>query len=417
MVPARPLTPDPQRSSVASLDRRWLVLLSLYLGLQPISVDLSLPALPRLVSAFDASPAQVQLTLSVFIGAFAMAQLVVGPLSDRFGRRPVCLAGLALSSVGGLLAMTAPTLSVLVAARVAQALGVCTVVVCARAIVRDRYEPLAGAQVLSKVMSWMTLAPFSSPIIGGLLLEIWGWRAGFSAMALFSVLALFCCWRWQVETNHWRNPQATRPVQLLRNYVMLARSRVLLSYLFMLLGSFCALFSFISASAYVLTQIHGLSASAYGVAFAAVTLGFLTGTFMMRWLTPRVGLSAMLATSAGCSFGGGATLFALAWLGVHSVLALLLPMFVIMLGHGMIQPACQTGSAAPFPNHAGSAVALVGFVMNIVAAAVGWALAYRLDGTVMPMAWSILASTSMVALAYLFLVGPMLRPRRHLSGA
>lgn len=410
------MTPEQTRSNDARIEPRWLLLLSLFIGLQPISVDLSLPALPRLADAFQATPAQVQLTLSVFIGAFAIAQLVVGPLSDRFGRRPVCLTGLVLCSLGGLLATLAPTLDILIAARLTQSLGVCTVVVCARAIVRDRYEPVAGAQVLSKVMSWMTLAPFSSPIIGGLALEIWGWRACFAIMALASVLALVFCWRWQFETNHWRNPQATRPSTLAGTYWMLIRSRELLSFMLMLVGSFSAMFSFISGSSYLLTRVHGLSATAYGLSFAAVTLGFLLGTILLRRLTPRGGLRRVLAIGAGCSLTGGSLLLAGAWAGLHSVAAILLPVFLMMIGHGLIQPACQTGSAAPFPAHAGSAVALVGFVMNITAAAVGFLLASRLDGTVLPMAESMFCSTLVVALTYLLMVRPLLKSRPDLAG-
>lgn len=384
------------------------MLLAGFLGLQPVTTDLYLASLPRLVDAFNSTPSAVQLTLSFYIAGFATAQLIVGPLSDRFGRRPVCLVGLTLTSLGGAMAALSPTLSVLIVARVFQSIGVCCLVVCARAIVRDQYEPAAGAQVLSKILSWMTLAPFLSPIVGGFVLQLWGWRACFVAMTVFSLLSLAACWRWQTESNHALNPHATRARDLLRTYRSFLGSREYVSYTLMLLGSYCALFSFITASSYVLIRVHGISELAYGFAFAFITLGFLTGTVLLRRLMPTGGLRLVLSCGAAFAVIGGALLLGFAWGRVPSIAAILIPMFLVMCGHGLLQPACQMGATAPFPDSAGAATALFGFTMHAVAALVGWLLSRQLDGTSLPMAVSVFASAIAINLVYLILLRPTL---------
>lgn len=398
----------PTRSHEPTLSTRWLVMLALYFGLQPISMDLSLPALPQLVDAFVTTPAAVQLTLSIFIGAFATAQLIVGPLSDRIGRRPVCMAGLLLATLCSLIAAMAPSLELLIAARAVQALGVCTVVVCGRAIVRDRYEPAAGAQVLSKVLSWMTLAPFLSPIAGGLLLQLWGWRAPFALMSVISALAMYACWRWQPETNAWRNPNATRPGELFSTYVHFLRSREFVFFTLMLTGSFAAMFSYISASAHVLMRVLDVSAAVYGVAFGCTTLGFLVGTILLRRLMPVGGLRLVLAWATVLGLGGSLLLLLLALAGVGTVAAVVLPMFLVTCGHGLIQPACTVGAAAPFPQQAGAAAALTGFIMNLAAALIGWALSQFLANSTVPMAIAIFLAALWVNGLYWLVIRPML---------
>ncbi len=323
--PDGPLNKPATRSSQALIAPRWLLLLACYFGLQPASVDMYLAALPRMVDSFASTPAAVQLTLSVFIASFASAQLLVGPLSDRYGRRPVCLYGLMLATIGATLAAMAPSLSLLVLARFLQALGVCSVGVCARAIVRDQYEPHAGAQVLSKVLSWMTLAPFLSPIVGGVVLHFWGWRACFVVMAALSLFALIACWRWQEESNSSLSVNALQASHLWRNYRSFLASREYVNFMLMLLGSYCAMFSFISVSSYVLIRVVGLAEFAYGFAFAFVTLGFLSGTIALRQLMPIGGLSLVLASGAGLAFAGGALMLALALLGVYTLAAVVLP--------------------------------------------------------------------------------------------
>ena len=164
----------------------WLITGSLML--QPLSTDLYLASLPHLTSYFSATPAAVQQTLSMFVIGFGSAQLLSGPLSDRYGRRPVLVGGLATYLLASLACALAPSLSLLVAGRFIQAVGCCTAVVVARAIIRDAYAPAEGARMLAKASSLLSLVPIFGPIAGSYLQVGFGWRAAFGVHALFCAI-------------------------------------------------------------------------------------------------------------------------------------------------------------------------------------------------------------------------------------
>ena len=186
----------------------WLV--TGCLMLQPLSTDLYLASLPGMASDFGVSPAAVQQTLSLFVFGFCTAQLVSGPLSDRYGRNPVMIAGPAVYLVSGLACALAPSLDWLVAARFVQAIGCCTAVVVARAVIRDAYSPAEGARVLAKALSLLSLAPIFGPILGGYLQVNFGWRAAFVALALAGLAVWFSALRHMKESNSQPNPDGMR---------------------------------------------------------------------------------------------------------------------------------------------------------------------------------------------------------------
>jgi DHA1 family bicyclomycin/chloramphenicol resistance-like MFS transporter len=172
----------PVREPMSATTLLWLV--TGCMMLQPLSTDLYLASLPGMALDFGVSPAAVQQTLSLFVFGFGTAQLISGPLSDRYGRRPVLIGGLALYLVSGLACALAPSLGWLIAARFVQAIGCCTAVVVARAIIRDAYSPAEGARVMARALSLLALAPILGPILGGYLQVGFGWRAAFVALAL-----------------------------------------------------------------------------------------------------------------------------------------------------------------------------------------------------------------------------------------
>jgi DHA1 family bicyclomycin/chloramphenicol resistance-like MFS transporter len=381
-----------------------LALLTLFLGLQPLSTDLYLPTLPALAADLRASPADVQLTLSVFIATFAFSQLLVGPVSDRFGRFPVVTGGAALYLVGSLAGMFAPALSWLIAGRFVQAIGVCCTVLGARAIVRDLYEPEAGTRVMAHALGWMSLITLLGPIAGGLLQQWIGWRAAFAALSIAGAVLLVASLRALRESNRHRNPAATRPGPLLANYASIAGSRRFRAYTLTVTGSYCCLFSFISGSSFVLIRVLGLSPSLYGLAFGVVTLGFLAGTLLVRRLQPARGIVGTVRVGGALAAAGGLSMAALAMAGVQSVPALVAPMFVVMIAHGVLQPTCQVAAIAAFPRNAGAAAALIGFTMHLAAALVGLWIGASHDGTTWPLAATIGAISLMTALASMVLV-------------
>ncbi len=375
-----------------------LFLLVAFMGLQPLSTDMYLPSLPAIGAYFGASPMAVQATLSVFIAVFAFAQLLVGPMSDRFGRRPMVLGGLTLFLAASMAGAAAPTLDWLVAARFFQALGVCCTVLCARAIMRDLYEPAAGARVMARAMGWMTAYTLLGPVAGGLLQAQFGWRAAFFVLMAASALMMAGALRTLPETNRHLNPAATRPRALLANYLQIIRHREFIAFTVPVIGSYGCLFSFISGSAYVLIGVLGVPPALYGLAFGFVTVGFLGGTLIARRLQPRAGIRATVIAGAFLLAAAGLAMAALAAAGVQTVAAVIGPAFVALMAHGLISPTCQVGAIAAFPRSAGAAAALVGFSMHLAAAAIGWWVGASHDGSTLPLAATIAAIGTVTAL-------------------
>jgi MFS transporter, DHA1 family, multidrug resistance protein len=204
------------------------ILASLF-ATQPIATDLYLASLPGLKTYFSVGASAVQLTLGLYMVSFALCHLAIGPISDRVGRRPVVLVGTALYMAGGLLASFTPSFYGLLLARMLQALGAACTVICARALVRDLYQPQEAAKALSKAFVLMSVVPLFAPIVGSVLQAHYGWRANFGFISLLSLLIFVASYRLLPETIPVKNPNATRTRDVIANYWELARSPVLIA--------------------------------------------------------------------------------------------------------------------------------------------------------------------------------------------
>jgi len=389
------------------------VLLTALVALGPISTDLYLPSLPAIGTAFAVNAAEVQLTLSVFLAGFAVSQLVYGPLADRFGRRPVILAGLALYLVATALCVVAPDIEVLILARFLQALGACVGPVLGRAVVRDVYGREGAAQILSYMGMAMALAPAFGPIIGGYL-EVWfGWQANFLVLLAFALIILTAVMMILPETNRWMDPMATRPGRLTATYLGLLRDRSYLGYVMIVAFAYSGIFSFISGSAFVLIGLVGLSPDQYGFCFAAIVVGYMIGTFFSGRMTKKLGLERMIQLGALVQCFGGLLGLSLYFAGILSVLSIVGPMAVFMVGTGLVLPNAQAGAIGPFPKNAGSASALLGFFQMGFAALVGIAVGHGSGASALPM----VAAVALVALGALLSYWLVVRPARPLPAA
>ena len=394
------LNAAPLSSAVsAPLVSHWLAAwaLAMLLGLQPIATDLYLPGLPLLTREFGASMAAAMQTMAALILAFGLAQLVWGPVADRVGRRPVLLLGLTLFTVATLGCALAPSIEALVALRALQGAGVAAAVVCARAMLRDLYEPLEGARVMSIALTGLGFIALVGPPLGGAITTLWGWRASFVASALCAVAVLTFMARAIPETLARKNVDATRIAPLLRNWWRIAAHPGFRAWTALIAATYGGLFTLLAGSAFVYMEVLGLSATAYGLALASCSLAYITGTFFCRRWMARHGLARGVAMGARFTLAGGVAIVVLALLGVHSIWAVLLPQWLYCFGHGIHQPVGQAAVVGPFPQHAGAASALAGFVLAAVAFGVGVWLGQALDGTVMPLAlgvgfWAVLTS-------------------------
>ncbi|WP_181360464.1 Bcr/CflA family efflux MFS transporter [Variovorax sp. WS11] len=370
------------------------LLLALLLGIQPVTTDLYLPALPALTAGFGAAMGQAQLTLSALLLAFGCAQLVLGPLSDRFGRRPVLLWGLAayvLASAGG---AVAASIELLIVWRTLQGAAMGAAVMAARAIVRDLYQPADGAHMMSRALTGLGLIACLCAPVGGLVSDLFGWRLALAVPALFGALALALVWLRFDESLAQHNPDALRLSTLAATWTMVLRHPTFLAFSALTTAAYGLLFTFLAASSFVFIQVLGLTKTQYGLVMLWNSLAYIVGTFVCRRWLPRFGVRGSVARAAWLTLLGGTAMGLLALAGVHTVWALVVPQTLIMLAHGVHQPCGQTGAVGPFPQAAGAASALNGFLMMLAAFGIGGWLGARMDGTVLPLAlgmwfWSV----------------------------
>ena len=362
-----------------------VVLLALLLGIQPVTTDVYLPALPALQRELAASMSQVQMTFAALLLAFGTSQLVWGPLSDRFGRRPVLLWGMGAYVLASIASALAPSMDLLIAARIAQGAAMGAPVMCARAIVRDLYPPLEGARMMSKGLSGLGVIAIACAPLGGLLTDWLHWRAALAVLTVFGLATLVLLALRFRETIPARNPQALAPGTLWRSWRQIARHPTFITYSLLSTASYAALFTFLTTSPFVLIEALGLGRLGYGALMAVGSALYITGTVACRRLLLRWGIRRTVWLAGCVSFAAGLLMAGLAWLGWgrpwYGWWAVLLPQALFIVAHGVHQPVGQSGAVAPFPQMAGAASALNGFIMMAVAFPMGLWLGRAMDGT------------------------------------
>jgi DHA1 family bicyclomycin/chloramphenicol resistance-like MFS transporter len=375
----------------------WM--LSLLLGLQPITTDLYLPALPGLTQDLGASMAQAQLTLTALLLAFGLSQLVWGPVSDRFGRRPVLLVGMLAYLLASAASALSSSIETLIVWRTLQGIAMGAGVMCARAIVRDLYAPLQGATVMSKGLSGLGVIACLSAPVGGALTSLWGWHAALMTLAVFGAVTLVViAWRFE-ETLAQKNPLALQGKQLLATWWQILRTPQFVAFSALSMASYGGLFTFLAASSFVFIRVLGFSATQYGLTMFLNSFIYLLGTFACRRLVARYGVRRSVAIAGVFSLVGGGSMAVLALAGVVAGWAIMLPMSCFIFAHGINQPCGQSGAVGPFPQAAGAASAMNGFLMMLAAFFTGQWLGLHMDGTVFPLAfgmcfWSVLLALS-----------------------
>jgi DHA1 family bicyclomycin/chloramphenicol resistance-like MFS transporter len=376
------------------------VLLGALVALAPLAMDIYLASMPSMTRSLGASATQVQLTLSVYMYGWGLAQLVVGPMSDRWGRRPVLIAGLIVALIASSACALAPDASFLMAARALQAFGVAAVFVVPRAVVRDLHEAERAGRMLTLMAMILSIAPIVAPVLGSHL-HVWlGWQANFVFVALYATVLLAITVMWFPETLKHRNPRALDPRALLSTFAVLLRSRRFLGYL--LVSSFSAggLFAFLGGSAFVLVSVMGTGETGFGALFATVMIGNLVGGLLASRSVLRLGIDRLLKISTSVMLAAGITLAALAWTGVDHPAAIVVPMFVFMASYTATMPQATAGALTAFPEIAGVATSLLLFCQFSIASS--WALAVGLayDGTQRPMTTAIALTGALSFSAY-----------------
>ena len=285
----------------------------------PLALNIFLPSLPGLVRVFDTDYGTAQLALTLYLVGIACGQLIYGPLSDRFGRRPVLLAGLGVFVIGSLLAALAPSIGLLIAGRVVQAVGGCAGMVLGRAIVRDVYERDKAASTLAYITMAMAVAPALAPAIGGFL-DVWfGWQASFLFVLAFGAVVWFWCLASARETNFQRQPLPGLR-GMAAGYRELLRSRVFLGYALNTAFTTAVFFAFLAGAPYIMIELLKRPASEYGTLFILVSIGYALGNFIAARLAVKVGARRLVLAGSLVNLAGVLVMGALGLAGEFSAL-------------------------------------------------------------------------------------------------
>jgi DHA1 family bicyclomycin/chloramphenicol resistance-like MFS transporter len=361
-------------------------LLAMLTGLGPLSMDMYLPSLPDIARVLQAPTARVQLTISSYLIGFAVGQVIYGPLSDRYGRRPVLLGALILYATATLVCAATQSIDTLIAARFVQAIGGSGSIVLARAMVRDLYSGVRAGRELSLMGSIMGFAPIMAPMIGGILQTAFGWRASFILLGGIAVIALIVVGRLLPETLHRRASEPLSLSFLLRNYGAVLRHRGFLAYLGIITVTYAGLFAWVAGGSVVLQGVYGLSAFAFGFTFAIGAAGYVVGTMIAARRVLRLGLDRTIGLGVVLVAGGGLAVAAVVAAGIPNAVWLVAAMALYLAGLGLSMPQAMAGALTPFPDRAGTASSLMGFVQQTVAAIVAAAVGAYLGRSAWPVA-------------------------------
>ncbi|MFD3700264.1 Bcr/CflA family multidrug efflux MFS transporter [Streptomyces sp. NPDC058646] len=411
-----PRTARPAQGAAAAppaAARRTGLLVIFMLGgltaLPPLSMDMYLPALPEVTNALNSPAATVQLTLTACLAGMALGQLVIGPMSDRWGRRTPLLAGMVVYVLATAICAFAPTAELLIAFRLLQGLAGAAAIVIARAVVRDLYDGVEMARFFSTLMLVSGTAPIIAPLIGGQVLRFSDWRGVFVVLTGVGALLTLLVWRRLDETLPPERRHTGGVGAALRTMRGLLGDRVFAGYTLAGGFAFAALFAYISASPFVIQEIYGASPQAFSLLFGLNSVGLIAvGQVNGKLLVGRVGLDKVLA--AGLAVAGASSVVLLLMstgvfgeVGLFPVAAAL---FVLMSSMGVILPNTNAQALMRTPHAAGSASALLGTASFLVGAVASPLVGIAGEDTAVPMAVVQLVCAVLAAACFLGMCRP-----------
>jgi DHA1 family bicyclomycin/chloramphenicol resistance-like MFS transporter len=369
-------------------ERQVSIIGAMLAAIGPISMALYTPAMPEIVRAFGTTEAAVKMSLSLYFGGFAFAQLVCGPLSDGLGRRPVTVAFMVIYTLASFVALVAPNIETLIAARFAQGVGAAAGIAISRAVVRDLFVGEQSARIMNLVGIILAIGPAVSPTLGGLILEFFGWHEIFFVMAGFG-MAVAATAIFAMRETVVRDASRLSLRALLRSYWGLLSSRQFITASLTNAGAPGALYALATVLPFVMMNRVGLTPTQYGMAMLMQTLSFLGGSLVMRWLMRRyradqmtpVGLALIALGSIGLAVGMR--------VAEPTFYTVMVPVALYAAGIGFVISPMTTAALAPFPAIAGAASALFGF-MQMGAGLLGGTVAAMMGdpvaalGTVIP---------------------------------
>ncbi|MFA6264430.1 MAG: multidrug effflux MFS transporter [Pseudolabrys sp.] len=365
------------------------LLLAALSALGPLSTDMYLPSLPDIAASLGTGPSQAQFTISGFLLGFAIGQIVYGPFSDRHGRKPLLLLSIGIFLVATVLCVISTSIEMLVAARLLQAFGGSGGVVLSRAVVRDLYSGRRAARELSIISSVMAFAPVLAPMFGGVLQTAFGWRGVFGVLGLTGACLMVAVILLLPETLKNRAPDKVSVNSMLASFRIVFGHGAYRAYLAMCTAVYAGLLAWLTGAAFVLQDIYKLSPFQFGFVFALGSAGFLIGSNLSARIVGRFGIDVVIGVGAAFATVGGLTFLGSVAIGFSSSLTIVIPIAVYLIGLGMVLPQSVAGAMAPFPERAGAASSLFGFLQQASAAVCGALVGLFLGHTAWPVAGAV----------------------------
>ena len=380
--------------------RKLFLLLAVVSALGPLAMQIMMPALPTIQQHFNVSVAQAQLAFSVFVFTLGPALLVYGPLSDRYGRRPVLAVGIGIYCVGTLVCLLSPSLSWLVAGRALQAAGAAGGMVITRALLSDLFGPEGMAAALSWTTMGMVIAPMLAPSLGGVLVDSAGWRSIFLVLLAAGAIVLYFTLRYLPDPPA---PAANHNTHWLEKYRLVLTRRSFYPYAMqgmLMIGMF---YGFMAGAPYLMVNVLGRPATEYGLFFILPAAGYLLGSYLSARLAGRLGVRRMILLGALLALVFSIPLVVVTGMGLWLPLAFFLPMSLITIANGLSVPSTQTGAISAVPEATGTASSMIGFMQQAAGAVVIQVVGLLQNDTPWPMVSVVFASALFAALGALLL--------------
>jgi MFS transporter, DHA1 family, multidrug resistance protein len=364
----------------------FVVMLAAMNAMTALAVDTSLPAMPMMGREFAASPERVQLTLSLFMFGYAFGQILAGPLSDRYGRRPMLLIGLSVYTLSGLGCALAGSIEQLIVLRFIQAISAAVGPSMSRAIIRDYHGGSRASHMLSSVQLAMGFALVAAPIMGSLILTFSNWRAIFLFLALFGALLTLVVWWGFTESLTLPDPQAAHPARLIKNIVAFFSNRICAGYA--LINGFIqgGLLAFLSGIPFVMADVFHVRPTNFGFYFAMAATGLIFGASLNRRLVRRKPPDWILRRGLFVQATAGCVLLLFAAVHIGSPIIFMLPVMAYSFSQGLVMPNAIAGAMEPLPYMAGLAAALLGAVQMGSGGVTGYIVNALYNGTALPLA-------------------------------